>query len=290
MNTSLTHSLTKTLAAILTAAFLLTLGVSVTEAATIGHWRFESGGFTDDSSTNSLDMTNTGVDAYPLPATGPGSDFPSVIPQTGASNGKGAEFAGGSDKFSVSDNSVLDAISTNKAFTAEAFVNMRDDGSYVIAQWGSSDSFGFVPTADWANFESVLLLSSDGSSLDGLYQSGIPLDLDKDYYIAVAVDLTQADQDDRIVFYAQNLTDGGALQVSNITGVTQTSIHNSTEDLTIGTRPGANAINGIVDEVRLSSTQLSQSELLITVIPEPASLALLGLGGLLIAGRRRRRV
>lgn len=251
--------------------------MSVTEAQTIGYWRFESGGFTDDSSTNSLDLTNTGVDAYPLPGTGAGSDFPSTIPRTGAGNGQGAQLdRGQGDRFSVADATVLSDIATNKAFTAEAFVNLTERDNtvqYLISQIGSSqNSFGFIPSGGSGTSSDgtgvTLLLSSDGSSFAGVYNSGIVLDLNKDYYIAVAVDLNQADPDDRVVFYTQNLTDGGSLQVFNETGVTATSIHDSTADLAIGNVAAGNrTVNAILDEVRLSSTQLSQSELLISARP-----------------------
>jgi len=287
------HSKTVSLFAAAVIAGFAVAGTA--NAATIGHWRFESGSFTDDSSANSLDLTNTGVDTYTLSGTGAGSDFPSPIPQTGTSNGQAAQLDRvQSDKFSVADAAVLSAIATNKAFTAEGFVHLteRDDTvQYLISQIGSSqNSFGFQPSGPGAaaNNNMHLLLSSDGINFDGVYNSGIFLELNKDYYIAVAVDLNQADSDDRVVFYAQNLTDGSPLQVANMTGVTATSIHDSTADLAIGNVAAGNrGFDGYLDEVRLSSTQLSQSELLIS-IPEPASLAMGLFGMTLIAARRRR--
>jgi hypothetical protein len=52
---------------------------------------------------------------------------------------------------------------------------------------------------------------------------------------------------------------------------------------------GQNAFNGQIDQVRVYDEALDEAALdAIFNIPEPASLTLLGLGGLLIAGRRRR--
>lgn len=72
------------------------------------------------------------------------------------------------------------------------------------------------------------------------------------------------------------------------------AIQASTEDLYIGRRPGTDqrVFPGDIDNVRIYDSALTASELdavsQFNDIPEPASLALLGLGGLAMLSRRRR--
>ena len=92
-------------------------------------------------------------------------------------------------------------------------------------------------------------------------------------------------------------TTAGAVGTAGSGNMTATNaIQASTEDLYIGRRPGSDqrVFPGDIDNVRIYDSALSASELDAAsnfndaVIPEPASLALLGLGGLTMLSRRRR--
>jgi len=79
--------------------------------------------------------------------------------------------------------------------------------------------------------------------------------------------------------------DGASAFSDNVTTTT------NADQFLIAGRWGAPSFNGAVDEVAIFDTALTADQInniyTGTVIPEPASLALLGLGSLLIAGRRR---
>jgi hypothetical protein len=251
---------------------------STTSAAVIGYWRFESSpGFTADSGANGLTLSTSSNAPTPsaIPGSGPTSDFLDPIPQTGAANASTANLnANNSNLFSRADSSVFD-IATGGEFTIEAMVNATTLASTraIASQWGNSRSWSFSVTGAGVL---QLQVSTDGlSSGIATFTSNFTLTAGVDYYLAASFDLS--DQTSGIHFYYQDLTNGGALQ-SQTLGHALTTIHNSTAAFLIGsnTTAGSQVWNGFVDEVRLSNTALTQSELL--AVPEPASAALLGLG------------
>lgn len=175
-------------------------------------------------------------------------------------------------------------------FTAEAFINTQANRTvtqYVMGQYafqngnrswalGKATSTGTHPAG--AN-ELFLILSDDGDT-NTIVPLGLTPELHKDYYVAVSFNGTSSTDD--ITFYYQNLSDGGALMSSIISSGIE-KVHNvigtaSGQDFRIGDGGGNRPWNGLIDEVRISSAVLEESELLI--IPEPGTLILLGLSGL----------
>ena len=104
-----------------------------------------------------------------------------------------------------------------------------------------------------------------------------------DYYVAAAVDIPGS----TVTFYRKDLTAGGPLQ-SFVASHARTALNNNTA-FQIGSSTGPLGFDfgfdGLIDEVRLSNTALGSGGLLI--VPEPSPAALLGLGLLALAGRRR---
>lgn len=282
---------TKTL---LATGLILGAAVATTASAdTIGYWRFEDGAFLSDSSGNGNTLTNTGMTQATLPGAGNGSAFPNPVPQTGAANGSLAAFGGTKDGFSVSDNTSLSTIASNNTFTLEAIINAStisntspEDSRYLVSQYNSSTTQrSFSWQINTNEGFSVFLGETGGGFAGSLVSSNSLIASNKDYYVAVSYNAAT----DTGTFYWQNLTDGGALQSESVSTGSTFSLHNSTEDLTIGFRPDSSKewSNGaLIDEVRVSDEVLSEPELLVN-IPEPASLALMGLGTLLMLGRRR---
>ena len=268
-------------------------------AATIGYWRFEnSSDLGLDSSGNSRSLTNSGAASYTLPASGRGSHFFDPIPQTDASNSAAASlinseadylstadpFTSGSQDFTIESlvnvNSV-DSVSATRVIAAQA--STSSNAAWQLVVTGASSSLGARNL--------VLQLNTTGSSGSFIsLDSDFQFTLGSDYYIAAAVDFTLTGVS--VTFYFQNLTAGTALQTVTRTNAL-TSIYNTTAPFTVGRGVAgdgtARYFDGIIDEVRLSDTALTSSQLLATV-PEPRSIALLTLSSaaLLLILRRHR--
>ncbi len=284
--------------------FALAVVASPLYAGTIGYYRFESGDVTGDSSGNGRTLTLAGASgsaplSYLLPSTGAGSAFSDPIPQTGAANGYGIQGTGATQNFQKYYTLADTAIGS--ALTVESYVNLSntDNTTKIIASQGANGtngSWAFLATSEASGqgarrllFQFASTAGTWGSNgLDSI-NSGISLTVGHDYYVAVAVnfsDLTASG----VTFYVQDLTLGSALQIVSKTH-TVTTLYDSASAISIGVDGfGASTWQGTLDEVRLSDSQLSQSQLLISV-PEPAtaSLAFMGLGLMWVAARRNKK-
>jgi len=261
------------------------LGAGCLHAATVTHYRFEDGVFLDDSSGNSFNLSTNGTSPASADTDFGAVDFPTTVPQTGASNTGYADFTGTTNSLTAADNA---AFTNPSSFTVEAFVSYTNNGALqnVLAQWadggGSSDrSFRFgINGADKINFG---LYDGGTSNFDSTFS----LESGDDYYIAATFSDTGANAS--LTIYAQNLTDGGSL-MSDSTTIAFGTLANSPLTLSIGAYDGTDKpFDGAIDEVRLSDTVLSTGELLVSV-PEPSATAsLLGATALLSGLLRRRR-
>jgi hypothetical protein len=273
------------------------LASATADATVVGYWQFEDGAFLDDSSGNGNTLTNVGGMAQvAIPGSGNGSDFPTTIPQTGASNGFIADFTAtsGVSGFSDADNASYGSIATSGAFTIEAFINSGsgggnpEDARYIAAQYDSGSSqrsWGFQVN----QFDGMTLFLGDmGTFWDSPDTANNILSLNRDYYVAVSFDIATDDA----IFYWQDLTGGGTLQSQTVSlAVNATSLGDPTLDFTIGHSAESTKrwdAGGFIDSVRLSNEALAESELLVSV-PEPSTVALMlgAAAGLLVMLRRR---
>ncbi|MFA9478843.1 LamG domain-containing protein [Phycisphaerales bacterium AB-hyl4] len=280
------------LSAGVSCALLASVVADSADASTIGYWRFgdnpnEPGSLVADSGPNELDLALAGGAPLPtqvtLPATGPGSAFPQAVPLTQDSNTQAASFDGGG-YFSLSDTSDFEI--TNQ-MTIEAYVNRSSMvGTRFLAAHnttsGNNRSWFFgVTNAGQLRFGS----SADGvgsTNQNSTFASEDTLEAGKDYYVAAVYNAGT------VTFWVQNLTDDGELASSVVTGY-EASLYDADSTFLIGNWNNGSATSweGLIDEVRLSNTALNENQLL--AVPEPASLALLGAGGLLVLTRRKRR-
>ncbi|MFH1500242.1 MAG: LamG-like jellyroll fold domain-containing protein [Verrucomicrobiota bacterium] len=250
-------------------------------AGTVGHWRFEKGGFLSDSGPNGLPLTAAGKFGLPeqhvLPVGyDPGSSFPRAVGRF--RNDAAARGQGKTSSFNhrqlVADISAHDDQLTS-AMTIEAFVNLayshREDGAVLVgrgvsAPKGASWALAITGENSERGARNVLfqIVSTGIWSFDGIQtlESGLRLELGKDYYIAVAADFGQ-NASGGVTIYLKDLTDPDArLQVAKFARVRTAAA--SDLPLIIGANPvGGSPWYGLIDEVRVSDTKLSEPELLI---------------------------
>lgn len=284
---------------------VMTVGVSL-QAATLGYWRFESGDVTGDSSGNGRTLTLTGSTgsaptSYALPSSGAGSAFSNPIPQTGAANGYAIQGTG-TNKLMQKYYTTTDTAAALSAMTVESYVNLSDNSTTsmkVIASQGANASdgswafgiagYGSGQTAGNLLFQYRSLSGTWGSTGIDTINSGINLTVGHDYYVAAVANFTGVTTTSSITFYVQDLTLGTALQTYVKTGLGYGSLYDSTSTIALGADGvGNSGWTGTLDEMRISDSALSQSQLLI--VPEPASvgMALMGLGMVWGAARRKR--
>ena len=251
--------------------------VSTANAATVAHWRFESAtNFLEDSGPNNLDLTANGspTPSYlAMPTSGPGSEFPDPVPQTGVANNGVAEFSGAGGWLSHPDDPVFSTLSD---LTVEVFCNRATlDKMWLVGQLNSSNNqraWGFGVRDENANLRPFLYYCSSGDTSTYAHpavEDDMRLHANHDYYVAVTLDVS--DTDSGLTFYLQDLTDNptGPLQVSSV-GHEFTSLFNSTALLTIGAHSAGTGylFDGVIDEIRISNDVLSEEDLLISQIAQ----------------------
>jgi len=272
------------------AALIVVLScTAVAKAETIGYWRFEnSANLGEDSGPNGLDLTQSGAaDYYVLPETGRGSAIDDPVPQTGADNDAAADLTGG--YFHRAD----DPAFTLSNFTVEAYISIDEGDKYhhIAGQYVTTgDQRSWILGITSKN-EVYFGVGDDGTY--GAYQShrGVTLLPEHDYYLAASFDLSASGEGNGgIKLYSKNLTLGDNLTVIT-TDHARTAVFDASCDFEVGAyREGMLPLDGLLDELRISDTVLSESELLVNV-PEPIESILLvsGLMGLAIVARRRKR-
>jgi len=244
-------------------------------AATIAYWRFENAiGDKYGHETTNAGVTFKSTGADPL-----SGNFWDVVPIYGIDNDYAGEFSGAKYAYAKDDDDWTQA----DGFTIEAFVRpttLSDSFSNVIVSqwhtiWGYSWQFGIDTSGH------PYLKLYDGTEKIAIYDT-YTLSEDTSYALAAAFD------GDDVFLYAKEYGQGVYSESGKqVLGVG--TLANSNDSLNLGTdTDGDNYFTGYIDEVRLSSGVLSESELLAS--PEPASgIALLaGLAGAFVAWRKRR--
>ena len=232
------------------------------------YYRFEdSPGFLlEDVQTGfePVDASGSVVVQYTLPGSGQGSGFADPVLWTGAANAKAADFDSAND---LLDTGTININLLESNFTAEAFINyesvLSDSRGVIVGQWdtvtGSERSWMFA--VENSGPQLTMWLSANGSGFETV-NSGVNITANKDYYVGASVSFSPK----QVVFYVQNITDAGALQVVT-QSITSASIHQDDRLTISGVAGGANDFGGVIDEVRLTRSALPAEQLLIAKGP-----------------------
>lgn len=281
------------------ALAMLSCAATIQAATTMAYWRMG-----DDDNNPLLDSSGNGHNfyaaaytAYPLPASGRGSTFPSPIPQNDLTNEHAVSLDGSSGGDRMVANNFMDS---SLDFSVEGFINLGATNTrtqYIISKSNSAGNnrgwaigvAASTGTGTAGPNELFFIASANGSSAV-VVPLGLQLTVSNDYYFGMSYNNATSTND--IVFYYEDLTGAGSLQ-TNIVSSGVVTLNNPAIDLEVGaTNSDQNNYNGLVDELRISSGLITESELLVvTPIPEPTAIsmiAMVGLVGILIKRKRIR--
>lgn len=232
---------------------------------TAAYWRFEQNPGFFAVSIVEADLTGSAQSAL-LPELRRGESFPDYLAVTdGGANESAADFE--NDALTTTITPIVDD------FTVEAFVHLdtlADQFAKCIVctftdpRYAATGGWGLqvrLDAIDGTQPAELVLVISDGSAFE-VVSSGFILSTSVDYYVAAAFDLDGAS----VIFYAQDLTNGGTLE--SVTVAHTTGGLNPISALAIGddgTAYGTPDFNldGLIDEVRISAGVLSEDQLLI---------------------------
>ena len=236
--------------------------------------------YIDDESTNELDLrSNAGTSPF-LGVSGPDGLGTAAI-YTGAT----------ARTFRFGANDVGAALDF-ETFTIEAWVQNPtgiNPTIFYLQDGGSPQQRVFfrINQSDTLGSALQLVYTNAGGTTTSLTSNRFTLDQDEWYHAAVTYDNQgSATANDSVVnFYLTPESDSDRNSVGASTGAADLKpLAANGQLLEIGKAGGNNELGGNLDELRYSNTVRDSFNL--NVIPEPGSMALLGLGGLMLMRRR----
>jgi hypothetical protein len=222
----------------------------------------------------------------------------SVGSANGTVNGGTATYVAGQVGQAISLDGIDDYVST----TAGTIVPATD---YTLTAWvfweAGNGSRGYIAGGQTGGAAGeVFTMSKANDGTDRILFLNLLINGGQGNSITESADNTISENAWQHVAYSVSSTSGTTIYLNGVavgTNPTRTE-HDPTANFNIGaslpTGTPANLFDGLIDDVALFDGVLSTSELATVrdqgaaAIPEPGSLALLGLGGLLVASRRRR--
>jgi hypothetical protein len=264
----------------LAAAMLLILQAGSSAAATIHYWQFENlPGFLEDSVGSAALSTVGSAVQVALPESGRGSSFGDVV----EGDARALEVQG-NGRLTLTMNDVTRDEFTKNDFTVELFAHadtlIQSFGDTLAGAADGQQNASVAWLLQVRNTQLSLALCNGGTC--EIEFSGLSVSTGKDYYLAAAVDLDGG----QTTFYLQNLTDGGSLQ-STTRPFDITTLNTPTMFAIGATGDGTLYFDGLIDEVRISNSALTEQQLLL--VPEPSTAFLLAFALVGLAARRRRR-
>jgi hypothetical protein len=240
--------------------------------------------YIDDASSNALDLKGTTNTASATKT----SPFQGISGPQGL--GTAATITDDTDLTFVESNGGISDALNFETFTIEAWVRNPRSGNgtifYVQDNGQNQRLFFRLNTTTAGSSVQLIFNNADTSTSTTVQSTRTVLAEDQWYHIAATYDDngTTTANDSTVKLYLTPFSSSDAVLVQTQTSVADVrDLNDSNERLELGSTFGLNPLGGNLDEVRYSNVVRESFNL----VPEPGSLALIGLGSLLILARRR---
>ena len=281
----------------------LALATAPTSAALIAHYSFESGTGSGNGLTVGDDSGNDYDGTTAQGETGSPAFVSSTAPVPGGSS-KALRFNLDNSGTIVDDNSYVDlpeaGLFINGSYTIATWLNVQErsgagnnGAAKLVGNWSNSSPWAhnyllrlFYTGHTNSDKVGFIVRDSDGDTTITIEDPDVP-DLDTWYHYAVTFELDGTSATATMYRDGVFVLDATATDFS---GFSASDLNAELGESSPGTGTGDGGFNGLLDDVRVYNEALTQAEIQgLAIIPEPATLALLGLGGAVMLGRRNRR-
>ncbi|MCC6424448.1 MAG: LamG domain-containing protein [Phycisphaerales bacterium] len=278
-------------------AGLVSLVTAVPAFSSVAYYRFENNLASQDNSPT-LDATAGSTVSYSSDL--PGSSIFDPIGNTTVANTKSYDNGTGTASV-ISDSSILNNAVSAHGFTIEAFVKLTSSDvndvkfDLIIGNMNGAGTEGWMFGINGSGKLRFSGVQTNGSAYKEV-SSTDALTANVWHHVAAVGTYSERTGDGLVDFtdvqlyvdYVATGTTGSAARFfgptsSGLPGNSGPNFVTSTSNFNIG---AVNPFSGYIDELRIYEVPLLTTQMLQAVVPEPASLGLLGLGGLLMMRRR----
>lgn len=280
-------------------AGLVSLVTAAPAFSAVAYYRFENN-LASQNNSPTLDATAGSTVGYSSDV--PGSSIFDPIGSTTVANTKSYDHGTGSAS-TLSDTSILNNTVSTHGFTIEAFIKLSSSDvndvkfDLIFGNMNGAGTEGWLFGINGSGKLRFSGVQNNGAAYKEV-SSTDALTANTWHHVAAVGTFSERTGQDLVDFtdvqlfvdYVAVSTIGGSGSrffgpaSSGLSGNSGPNFVTSTTNYNIG---AINPFSGLIDELRIYDSPLMTTQMLQAVVPEPASLGLLGLGGLLLVRRRK---
>ncbi|MCC7350050.1 MAG: LamG domain-containing protein [Phycisphaerales bacterium] len=276
-------------------AGLVSLVTAAPAFSAVAYYRFENN-LTSQDNSPTLDATAGSTVGYSSDV--PGSSIFDPIGSTTVANTKSYDHGTGSAS-TLSDTSILNNTVSTHGFTIEAFIKLSSSDvndvkfDLIFGNMNGAGTEGWLFGINGSGKLRFSGVQNNGAAYKEV-SSTDALTANTWHHVAAVGTFSERTGQDLVDFtdvqlFVDYVATGSSVRFfgptsSGSSGNSGPNFATSTANYNIGAN---NPFSGLIDELRIYDSPLMTTQMLQAVVPEPASLGLLGLGGLLLVRRRK---
>ncbi len=273
---------------LITATSLAVIGLSgAADAGLIAEWNLNEGS-----------GTTTALTGGSLKTTDPGTASDDFSTATGVTWGAAGTSPGSTASLTFTGDNAVNTLNTNVSGSGLSGTGAKTFVGWINPTNHTGSVVSYSPRGGEDNGEDLrMLLDTDGKLRaevnGGFFKAGATVSslVDGGWVMVAAIFDTNTNSSSLYISGLGILTDYSRSATNRAIDTASTlkgTAPNANINFIIGSDPASRGFTGGIDKVQVYNEALTESQLDALLIPEPASLALMGLGGLLMLGRTRR--